>query len=138
MRDIGDVVCAIIENNNSFLIAQRPLGHSLENKWEFPGGKVLLGEDLRDAIRREIFEELNMVVEVHSQLTPNKHSYDHISLTLIPFRCFIISGSPQPIEHSQLAWVTKKSVEKYEFAEADIPILQEYLAQMKITNISDR
>ncbi len=129
VKHIGDVVCAIIEMDDHFLIAQRPPGHPLEKKWEFPGGKVTEGESPSDAIQREIFEELDIIVEVRSPLTPNRHSYEHLTLTLIPFRCFIVEGIPQPLEHSQIAWVNEKTVGDYELSDADIPILEEYLSK---------
>lgn len=128
MYHIGNVVCAIIEKNGHFLIAQRPVGHPLERKWEFPGGKVAGGESSREAIKREILEELDVIVEVHAALTPNFHAYQHLSLTLIPFRCSITKGVAQPLEHSSIAWVNEKTVKEYQFAEADIPVLAEYLA----------
>ena len=128
MTDIGDVVCAIIEKDGYFLIAQRPAGHQLARKWEFPGGKVADGESLHAAIKREILEELDVVIEVHSALTPSFHAYQHLSLTLIPFRCFVIRGIPAPLEHSNIVWVDEKTVREYQFAEADIAVLEEYLA----------
>ena len=57
---IGDVVCAIIERDGSFLVAQRPEGKSLALKWEFPGGKVEEGEPALEALHREIREELGV------------------------------------------------------------------------------
>lgn len=131
MNNIGDVVCAIIESGDRFLIAQRASDHQLAEKWEFPGGKVNTDESYIEALRREIFEELNIHVDVHSPLTPNNHSYPHLSLTLIPYRCTITSGTPQAKEHQQLKWVTVASVYEYPFADADIPILKEYLAQRR-------
>ncbi len=127
MLDIGNVVCAIIEKDGYFLIAERPAGHPLAQKWEFPGGKVASGESPRDAIRREIFEELGIVIEVQSAMTPSRHAYKDICLTLIPFRCSICQGVPEPLEHSRLVWVNEKTVHAHRFSEADIPILEEYL-----------
>ncbi|MBU1566350.1 MAG: (deoxy)nucleoside triphosphate pyrophosphohydrolase [Proteobacteria bacterium] len=129
MNYIGNVVCAIIEADGHFLIAQRPAGHPLERKWEFPGGKIANGESPQEAIKREIFEELNVVVEVNSALAPNSHAYNYLSLTLIPFRCSLIEGTPEPLEHSNIAWVNEETVKAYQFAEADIPILGEYLSK---------
>jgi 8-oxo-dGTP diphosphatase len=128
MNHIGNVVCAIIEKEGYFLIAERPAGHPLEKKWEFPGGKVANTESPQEAIKREIFEELQVIVDVRSALTPNSHAYDHHALTLIPFRCSIIEGMPQPLEHSNIVWVNEQTVQAYQFAEADIPILKEYLS----------
>ncbi len=131
MPNIGNVVCAIIERNGKFLIAQRPSTHQLAGSWEFPGGKVSNGESHRDALKREIHEELNVMIEVHSPLTPIEHSYPHLSLTLIPYICTITSGTPKAIEHQQLNWITVDSVNEYTFAEADIPILNEYISQKR-------
>lgn len=129
MNHIGDVVCAIIERDGYFLIAERPAGHPLAGKWEFPGGKITSGETPSEAIQREILEELDVVVEVHAALTPNFHAYEHLSLKLIPFRCSVRKGVPRPLEHSNLAWINGNTAKKYQFAEADIPILEEYLSE---------
>ena len=127
IKDIGSVVCAIIEKDGLFLIAQRPSDHALAGKYEFPGGKVSEGEKPSDAIVREINEELKVDIEVHSQLTPNHYTYPTISLTLIPFICSIKNGSPVLTEHEQFRWVDQETVQKYPLSEADIPILEEYL-----------
>lgn len=128
MKHLGDVVCAIIEQDGHFLIAQRPARHHLALKWEFPGGKVAVGETLEEALKREILEELMINIEILSSLPPSVHSYDTFSLKLIPFLCSILSGSPIPTEHSQIAWVNNYTVMDYDFAAADIPILKNYLS----------
>ncbi len=132
MEHIGDVVCAIIEQAGKFLITQRPASHQLAGKWEFPGGKIINGESAIEALEREIQEELNLKIKIHTPLTPIDHSYSNFSLTLIPYRCTITRGTPQLTEHEQLAWVTDDSVTNYELSEADVPILEEYLLLRKI------
>ena len=122
------VACAIIVNDTKVLVTQRSRNMNLPLKWEFPGGKVANTESPQEAIKREIFEELQVIVDVRSALTPNSHAYDHHALTLIPFRCSIIEGMPQPLEHSNIVWVNEQTVQAYQFAEADIPILKEYLS----------
>jgi 8-oxo-dGTP diphosphatase len=126
MKHIGDVVCAIIEKKGDFLLAQRPLGHPLENTWEFPGGKVADGESPQAAIKREIFEELHVTIEICEALTPNDHVYEHLTLTLIPFRCALIEGIPESVEHSKLAWVNLETVADYQLSGADVPVFEEY------------
>lgn len=123
---IGDVVCAIIERDGSFLVAQRPEGKSLALKWEFPGGKVEEGEPALEALHREIREELGITVTVSGMLKPVYHAYPDFSLRLLPFLCAIRSGEPEANEHQALAWITLNSIGDYDFPEADLPVLDEY------------
>ena len=126
MNHIGDVVCAIIEREGQFLIAQRPKGKSLALLWEFPGGKVQPGESDRVALARELHEELLIEVEIIEALTPVTHTYPDFSLRLVPFRCRITSGTPVALEHEQLEWISIDEAGNYDFPEADTPVLVEY------------
>lgn len=123
---IGDVVCAIIERDGTFLIARRPAGRHLERKWEFPGGKAEPGESAQAALERELFEELRIRVEIVGLLTPVEHTYPERSLRLIPFRCRIVEGEPVACDHEELRWIGIDQAGGYEFPEADAPILDEY------------
>jgi 8-oxo-dGTP diphosphatase len=125
-KHIGDVVCAIIENDDRFLIARRPAGRHLERKWEFPGGKAEQGESEHDALRRELMEELGVSVEIIERLTPVEHSYPDLSLRLIPFRCRIIEGTPVACDHEELRWIGIDEACDYDFPAADAPVLAEY------------
>ena len=128
---IGDVVCAIIEREGLFLIARRTEGRHLALKWEFPGGKVELGESEVEGLHRELFEELGVRVEVVERLTPVEYSYPERSLRLIAFRCRIVEGEPVANDHEELRWIGIDEASSYDFPEADIPILAEY--RMKIS-----
>ncbi|MBN1279787.1 MAG: (deoxy)nucleoside triphosphate pyrophosphohydrolase [Chlorobiaceae bacterium] len=130
---IGDVVCAIIERQGSFLIAQRPKGKSLACKWEFPGGKVECGESALDALHRELREELGIAVMVSGALTPVFHMYPDFSLRLLPFLCTISAGEPVLHEHRAIAWITLEMIGGYDFPEADLPVLDEYRQRLYAT-----
>ena len=121
------VVCAIIEQNGKFLAAQRGKGQSNAKLWEFPGGKVHPGESPRDALRREIEEELGIKVEIGAEMAPVIHEYSWISIELKAFICQIKSGAPVPTEHSQIRFIDAKEAESLQWAPADIPILERYL-----------
>jgi 8-oxo-dGTP diphosphatase len=124
---IGDVVCAIIERKGGqFLIARRTEGRHLALKWEFPGGKVEPGESETDALERELFEELQVRVEIIERLTPVEHRYPERSLRLIAFRCRIVEGLPVAADHEELRWIGIDEADGYDFPEADLPILAEY------------
>lgn len=123
---IGDVVCAIIEREGSFLVAQRPEGKPLALKWEFPGGKVEEGEPALEALHREIREELGITITVSGMLKPVFYAYPDFSLRLLTFLCTIRSGEPRPREHLALEWISLDSIGDYDFPEADLPVLDEY------------
>jgi 8-oxo-dGTP diphosphatase len=127
---IGDVVCAIIERDGRFLIARRTEGRHLALKWEFPGGKVEPGESEVNALERELFEELQVRVEIIERLTPVEYSYPERSLRLIAFRCRIVDGVPVATDHEELCWVGIDEASSYDFPEADLPILAEYRLKM--------
>jgi 8-oxo-dGTP diphosphatase len=125
---IGDVVCAIIEKGDFFLVAQRPDGKAMASLWEFPGGKVHENEPEEAALRRELLEELGVTVKIMRRLTPCYHAYREFSLTLIPFICSLVEGEPQALEHSAMQWISPDDIPFYHFPAADLPVLEEYLA----------
>lgn len=121
------VTCAIIEHNNKVLICQRSGRMKLPFKWEFPGGKVEIGESKEECLKREIQEELGLAVEVGSALTPVVHHYPEFSLCLYPFLCKWTGGSLAIAEHAQAIWVNKSELQNYDWAEADVPIVNELM-----------
>jgi len=119
------VVCAIIEYEDKILIAQRSETMSLPLKWEFPGGKIEEGENKEEALEREINEELKMQVEVKEALTPVEHHYPDFSITLFPFHCKAESQDFLKTEHKEIKWEKKENLHTYDWAAADIPIVEE-------------
>ena len=82
------VTAAIIEKDGKYLITQRPLGRHNGGRWEFPGGKVDFGEDLRICLVREIGEELEVKIEAGEPFDYSSHVYDeHKHVVLLGFRC---------------------------------------------------
>jgi len=126
LKHIGEVVCALVERDGLFLIARRPRDKSLGGLWEFPGGKVEPGETPRQALHRELMEEMRITVEIIAPLTPVEHTYPDFSLRLVPFRCTLSGGEPLLAEHDELAWISLGMVSRYRFPEADLPVLEEY------------
>lgn len=63
------VTCAIIQHADKILICQRSASMKLALKWEFPGGKIETGESKEECLHREVKEELNIDIIVHSALT---------------------------------------------------------------------
>lgn len=96
-------------------------------KWEFPGGKVETGESKEGCLEREIREELGLEIEVGTALIAVEHRYPDFSLRLYPFLCKWTGGSLAIAEHAQAIWVDKNELQNYDWAEADIPIVNEFI-----------
>jgi 8-oxo-dGTP diphosphatase len=122
------VTCAIIIFNNKILCAQRSENMKHPLKWEFPGGKVEIGEDLEACLAREIHEELNIIVQVEKAITPSSHDYGNgIEIILYPFICVIISGNILPKEHKELQWLPLEGLKDLDWVAADLPIVEEVM-----------
>lgn len=121
------VTCAIISLHDKTLVVQRSEKMKLPLKWEFPGGKIEKGEDEIECVKREIKEELNIEIEITSKLTPTSFNYPDISVHLIPFTANYKSGEIILSEHQQYLLLSKNELRKLDWAEADLPILNEYL-----------
>lgn len=118
---IIDVVAAIIRNDEGkILIAQRNLKKSQGGLWEFPGGKIELGETKEQAIVREIKEELNMDIVCENFFDKNTFEYPDKTINLIALNCSMRNSFYEVLEHEQILWVTKDELKKYKFAPADI------------------
>jgi 8-oxo-dGTP diphosphatase len=122
-----EVTCAIILFDEKILVVQRSENMSLPLKWEFPGGKIEGGEDEEDCIKREIKEELNIKIDLISRLTPSYYNYPKFSIKLIPFVANYIEGEIKLTEHKQYLLLEKEELDGIDWAEADIPILNEFL-----------
>lgn len=103
---------------------------SMPLKWEFPGGKIDSGESAEDCLRRELVEELGVTINVGHALPPHTHQYKTFSVTLYPFACNIISGDITLHEHSAMVWLPMEDLNALDWAEADLPVIEEYQRQI--------
>ena len=124
-RVIVEEVAAVIERAGLILIGQRkPRGrHAL--KWEFPGGKVEPGEAPRDALVRELREELGIEARIGEEIERYDFSYSAGNVTrLIFFRVTEFTGEPINLDFAQIAWVTGKDLPNYDFLEGDVEFVR--------------
>src|SRR5579872_3880758 len=124
-RVIVEVVAAVIERDGSILIGQRkPRGrHGL--KWEFPGGKVETGENLRAALARELREELGIEAQIGEEIERYDFSYAGQPPTyLIFFRVTEFAGEPESFEFAQIAWAERWQLPEYDFLEGDVDFVK--------------
>ena len=124
------VVAAAIFRENRVLCVQRSK-HTKEYKslkWEFPGGKVEVGESREEALVREIREELSVDIEVSEFLMTVEHAYPDFHLTMHVFKCVLDQGEITLNEHVALKWLSLDELDQLDWAVADIPVV-EFLMQ---------
>ena len=107
----------MIERDGRLLVCQRPAHKRHGGLWEFPGGKLEAGETLLDAARREMAEELG--VTTVSVEAPLFEVHDAGSAFVIEFVPTVIEGTPQCLEHSELAWARLEDLLTMELAPSD-------------------
>ena len=112
------VVAAIIERDHAFLLTLRPEGTHLAGHWEFPGGKVHDHETHVEALRREVFEELDAVVAVGDLAHTVTHAYPDKTVQLFFYRCDLL-GEPKPMMGQEMRWIRKSELRALPFPEAD-------------------
>ncbi|KJD31810.1 DNA mismatch repair protein MutT [Tamlana nanhaiensis] len=121
------VTCAIIIKDEKIFAFQRSETMKLPLKWEFAGGKIESNESEIECIKREIKEELNINIQVTQRLTPVTHEYPDFKIKLIPFVANYIKGDLILREHANFILAKKEELLDLDWAEADIPILNEFL-----------
>lgn len=124
--DSIDVVAAVVQHSGRYLLGRRPDHKRHGALWEFPGGKVGTGEDLEAAARRELAEELGLELTAIGELRRTVRDGD--SPFLIHFVDIHVSGTPRPIEHSEVGWFTAAELEEMPLAPADARFVRGVLA----------
>lgn len=123
-----DVTAAIIERDGKFLIAKRKKGKHLENKWEFPGGKIEQQETPEECLARELKEEFGIIAEIADFITESLFDYGDRKIRLLGYRAKYISGEFKLNVHDDIKWVSANEFTKFDFAEADLPLIEKILA----------
>jgi len=122
---VVDVAAAVIERpDGSFLLAQRPPGKAYAGYWEFPGGKVEPGEPVAEALKRELHEELGIVIEQAYPWITRVYSYPHATVRLHFHRVPKWQGEPHPHEQQGLAWQRCGALSVSPMLPANAPVLK--------------
>ncbi len=124
------VAAALIQQNGQILICQRRRSDRFALKWEFPGGKVQLGESAAEALARELAEELGVTAAIGQEVYRTQHRYaEHADeLELIFFSVLLLPGLssagldpqlPRNLAFEQIAWAEPATLPRYDFLPAD-------------------
>jgi 8-oxo-dGTP diphosphatase len=124
------VAAAIIVERGRVLLTQRKRGAHLEGMWEFPGGKVEDGEDPKDALARELREEIGVDVDVGDIVEVTFHAYETKSVLLLFYRATRREGSPEPraIDVAAFDWADPTALDPAKFPPADVAVLRKVKA----------
>ena len=123
------VVTGVLRRGSYVLVGKRPEGHTLAGQWEFPGGKIEATETLKEAIEREIQEELACTVEFIDIFNDNTHEYYKFIVNLITVKCRLVAGTPTASEHSKLIWLHRENLLSLKWAPADVPAVEQLIAE---------
>jgi len=126
------VIAALIVKDGKILVCQRTKHQTMPLKWEFPGGKIEEGEQPRDALRRELEEELGIDAIIGDEVLRIRHEYPNRSS--VELRFFVVREYQKEIENkifNDLRWAERNELPGFDFLEADVELVRQ-LAEGKI------
>jgi 8-oxo-dGTP diphosphatase len=123
------VVAALVVRDGKILICQRTEDQAMPLKWEFPGGKVERDEDLRDALHRELEEELGIDAVIGHKIAGIQHTYaSGATLELYFFRVDQFKNEIENRIFHDVRWVDREDLPTYDFLEADVRLVNDISA----------
>lgn len=126
------VAAAILDRKNHVLVTQRPQGKPMAGLWEFPGGKIELGEIPEYALMRELEEELGLATRPCC-MTPvgfASHSYPEFHLLMPLYAIRVWKGEPQSLERQNFCWMKVSDLYALTMPEADKPLIPQLEASL--------
>jgi 8-oxo-dGTP diphosphatase len=117
-----NVVAAIIKKENKILATKRGYGEFI-NMWEFPGGKIEADESQKEALIREIKEELDCTIKPTKFALNLEYQYPTFYLKMACFEAVITEGTPRLLEHNDARWLTREELDSVNWIPADLQII---------------
>lgn len=117
------VVAGLLKKGQQVLVGQRPEDHSLAGQWEFPGGKIELGESPEEALARELKEEIGIDAEIGGLKLAVTHSYEDVGIIIMFYEVTYWKGEPKALHHSQIEWVYPEELKSRTIPEANRRII---------------
>ena len=122
-----NVVAAIIINKNRILIGKRKDEDIGGGKWEFPGGKIEIGETISKALERELYEELGISAKIGKELMNYEHMFKTTIYNISFMEIIDYEGEIRNNAHSEIKWVKFSNLLKYDFISGDDRFIQSFL-----------
>lgn len=117
------VICDSLEEKNRIFATAKGYGE-FKGQWEFPGGKVEAGETPRQALVREIKEELETDIKVGELIDTIEYDYPTFHLSMDVFWCEVIEGELKLLEAESARWLTKDTLYEVQWLPADLGLLE--------------
>lgn len=118
------VVAGFLKKENRILVGQRPENNSLAGLWEFPGGKIELGESPEEALARELSEELGIEADIGELKLSVTHSYNDVGIVILFYEVLFWKGEPKAKHHLMLEWIYPEELKERSIPEANKKVLQ--------------
>ncbi len=125
-----NVAAAVIRSGDRIFAVQRGSGE-YKDGWEFPGGKIEPGETPGEALRREILEELDTVVEVHELIDTVEYDYPEFHLSMGCYWCTVAEGHLTLLEHEAARWLRVMELDSVDWLPADRTLIDKIREQMQ-------
>lgn len=122
IKVVAAVICDSLEKPNKIFATARGYGE-FKGQWEFPGGKVEIGETTEEALRREIKEELDIIIKVGNLIDTIEYDYPKFHLSMDCFWCSVISGNIVLKEAKDAKWLSKNELNNVNWLPADREII---------------
>ena len=117
------VVAGLLKKDKKILVGQRPENHSLAGLWEFPGGKIEIGESPEQALARELNEELGIEADIGQLKLACTHSYGDVGIVILFYEVNYWKGEPKAKHHLMLEWIYPQELKLRPIPEANKKIL---------------
>ena len=122
------VVAAVIKDGERIFATQRGYGE-FKDGWEFPGGKIEVGETPQDALRREIREELDTEIQVGEKIDTVEYDYPTFHLSMDCFWCKVVEGKLVLLEAEASRWLKKEELYSVDWLPADLGLIEKICEQ---------
>jgi 8-oxo-dGTP diphosphatase len=122
------VVAALIRKGDLVLLGQRPPGHSLAGEWEFPGGKIELGEQPQEALERELNEELGIHANIGPLRLSTTHQFGERGIVILFYEVKFFRGEIKRNHHTELKWVHPQDLRQTNIPETNRRVLSDLLS----------
>lgn len=130
IRVVAAVICDSIKEKQKIFATARGYGE-FQGQWEFPGGKIEEGETPRQALIREIKEELDMEIQVYDLIDTIEYNYPDFHLSMDCFWCEAVTEKPVLKEAESARWLSKDELNSVQWLPADLTLIEKISEAME-------